>query len=105
VPVGKIQSFQGAEHCGWQDITFVTMGDGEPGHVFLRDTSGELARWSTTTYDGHATLPGDATDTGFERGGRHLWLDRDGSAAYLVSTTDPQDVQRWPGEKVPIGCD
>jgi hypothetical protein len=105
VPVTRIRSDAGPEHCDWQDITFLTLGSGEQERQFLRDTTGELQRSLTTTYDGRAVLPQDATDTGFERNGRHLWLDPDGTAAYLVRTDDPTDVERWPAEKEPIGCD
>ena len=99
VPVTRITSYAGPEHCDWQDITFLTLEDDQQ---FLRDTTGELRRWSATTYDADAVLPRDATDTGFERDGRHLWLATD--AAYLVSTEDPMDVERWPAAKERIGC-
>ena len=105
VPVTRIHSTAGPEHCDWQDIVFLTLGGEQRDQLFLRDTSGKLQQWLTTTYDGEATLPEDATDAGLERDGRHLWLGRDGTAAYLVSTDDPQDVERWPAERTPIGCD
>jgi hypothetical protein len=106
VPVTVIHSSQGPAHCNWQDITFLFMGGGVEGggEEHLRDTRGELGRWLTTTYDGHASLPTDATDTGYHRDGRELWLAADRSAAYLVDESDPNDVERWPGVSKRFGC-
>jgi hypothetical protein len=50
---------------------------------------GQLADSTTTTYDGAAALPEDATSTGFRRDGRELWLGTGPDAAYLVSIDDP----------------
>ena len=98
VPVTTIRSSQGDEHCGWQDITFLDMS--EPPHEtqFLRDPEGELV----TGYDATARVPSGATDTGFSRDGRRLWTTDE--AAYLVSTDDPGDVERWPVATEPGGC-
>lgn len=112
VPVTEIRSFKGAEHCDWQDITFLILGQAEDGRgdpsddadEFLRDTTGELADYLRTSYDATASLPKRAVDTGFSRDGRRLWLDPAGDAAYLVSTGDPDDVERWPASKEPIRC-
>jgi hypothetical protein len=104
VPVTKIQSFQGAQHCDWQDITFLLLGPESNSHQYLRDTSGELARYLRTTYDGHAHLPQAATDTGYHRDGRELWLGPRNDAAYLVSLDDTKVVERWPAAKKSISC-
>jgi hypothetical protein len=104
VPSTEIRSFAGPEHCDWQDITFLTVRRGTDEQQYLRDTDGELGRSLTTTYDDAATVPRGATDTGYERDGRHLWLDHEGTAAYLVSTDDPADVERWPATKERVAC-
>jgi hypothetical protein len=65
VPVTTIQSFQGGEHCGWEDITFIHMGPAENPDQYLRDTTDELAEFLQTTYDSQAVLRADATDSGF----------------------------------------
>jgi hypothetical protein len=112
VPVTEIQSFPGPEHCGWQDITFLILGQAEDpqgdrsdeADEFLRDTTGELADYLRTSYDATASLPKRAVDTGFSRDGRRLWLDPSGDGAYLVSVDDPDDVERWPASKEPIRC-
>lgn len=95
VPTGTIQAYTGAEHCDWQDLTFleaegVTYVDGD-GHGF-----GRMLR---ATYDADAELPDDATDTGYRRDGRELWVTRE--AAYLVSSGG---TERWPAFRDGIGC-
>jgi len=100
VPIGTLSSADGPEHCDWQDIVFLHLRD----DTFLRDTEGELRDFLRTTYSETAALPDNAKDTGFEHGGRRLWLAADGSAAYLVAAEDAGDVERWPAASEPIGC-
>jgi hypothetical protein len=104
VPVSRVSSFQGAEHCDWQDITFLTLDPGGDADQYLRDVNGELAQFLETTYDSAATLPRTATDTGLHRDGRRLWLSASSDAAYLVSGNDRRDVERWPAAKESIAC-
>ncbi len=103
VPVTRIRSFQGAEHCDWQDITFLQLDRGRADE-YVRDRSGELADFLRTPYDGSATLPPGASGTGLRRDGRELWLGASHDAAYLVSLDDSDDVERWPASKEPIRC-
>jgi len=109
VPTPDVVSFRGAEHCDWQDLTWLRLGhstdvDREYDEYLSGDDGGQLADYLTTAPDRSATLPGGATDTGWRRDGRELWLGRDPSAAYLVSIEDPDDVELWPAAKQPIGC-
>ncbi len=98
VPTARVRSFQGAEHCEWQDVTYLVVRVGGRERWFLRDTTGgEFDRLLRTTFDPSASLPADATDTGYRRDGRALWLTDD--AAYLVRLDDPRDVERWPAPK------
>jgi hypothetical protein len=102
LPVERVHSFQGAEHCDWTDITFLMIGpDEKTADWYVRDTSGELAEFLHGELDDDATLPPDATDTGWHRDGRELWLAHDKRAAYLVG---PDDVERWPAAREPIMC-
>jgi hypothetical protein len=98
VPVTRVQSFRGPAHCDWQGITFLLLGE----RTYLRDVHGALADLLRTTYRARATVPPTATDTGFHRDGRELWVDAD--AAYLVSLDDTSDVERWPGARKPVLC-
>lgn len=104
VPVTGVHSFQGAEHCDWTDITFLLLGPEKRADWYVRDTGGDLSNLLQTTFSGEATLPADASDTGLRREGRQLWIAPDKQAAYLPSLDDPQDVERWPAAKQPMGC-
>lgn len=52
-----------------------------------------------STYDEDATLPHEASNTGYRRDGRELWVTRD--AAYLVTGSG---TQRRPAFREGIGC-
>ena len=104
MPVTRIQSFQGAEHCSWEDHTFLLVGPEEKADWYVRDTGGELSELLRTTYDNVEAIPEGATDTGLRRDGRQLWIGPDEEAAYLASFDDAQDVERWPAAKRPIRC-
>jgi hypothetical protein len=105
VPVTRIQSFQGAEHCSWTDITFLLVGREKAADWYVRDSrGGDLSKFLRTTFAHEATLPADATDTGLRRDGRQLWIGPDKEAAYLVSLEDAQDVERWPAATQPLWC-
>jgi hypothetical protein len=104
VPVTRIQSFQGSEHCDWTDITFLLVGREERADWYLRASGGDFSGLLRTTFAKEATLPEGATDTGLRRDGRELWIGPDEEAAYLVSLDDAQDVERWPAARQPIRC-
>jgi hypothetical protein len=105
VPVTRIQSFQGAEHCSWTDITFLLVGREGSADWYVRDTSGgDFSGLLRTSYDNVEAIPEGATDTGLRRDGRQLWIGPDEEAAYLVSLDDARDVERWPAAKQRIGC-
>ena len=104
VPVTRIQSFQGAEHCSWTDITFLLVGREAAADWYVRDAGRDFPALLRTTFDREAALPEGATDTGLRRDGRQLWVGPDEEAAYLVSVNDPEDVERWPAAKQPIRC-
>jgi hypothetical protein len=103
VPVTTISSSQGAAHCGWQGITFLSLGS-PPKATFLRDTRGQLAGHLATTYAEGVALPSDAKDSGYRLAGRELWLDPDGTAAYLVQPGDRADTERWPATTDLVAC-
>ncbi len=109
VPVTKVRSSQGQEHCEWQDITFLTLGGaGTRTQQFLGGSPDAIAELEPdalrTTYEANAELPADATDTGLRHDGRELWLAPSGEAAYLVNQQDAGDVERWPAAEEPFGC-
>jgi hypothetical protein len=104
VPVTRIQSFEGAEHCDWTDITFLLFGPERTADWYVRDTGGEFRSLLRTTYGNVEAIPEGATNTGLSRDGRKLWIGPGEEAAYLVSLDDPHDIERWPAAKQPIRC-
>jgi hypothetical protein len=105
VPVAQIRSFQGPEHCSWQDVTFLELGPEHHADEYVGHPTPDLADWLKTTYTTNPPWPPGVTDTGFRQDGRELWLGPEHDAAYLVSRGDPTNVERWPAAKQPIGCD
>ena len=103
-PVKRIRSFQGPEHCAWTDITFLLIGPHDSADWYVRDTTDEFAGLLHGRFGRFTALPTGATDTGYRRDGRRLWLAHDKLAAYLVSESDPRDIERWPAERAPIRC-
>jgi hypothetical protein len=96
-PTTAIESWTGAEHCDWQSMTFLFLGKAQ----YVRDPHPELDDFFAEEYDAHAALPDDAVDTGYERGGDHLWLSTDKRRAYVGTEAD---VEVWPRTVQPLGC-
>lgn len=103
VPTSTIASFRGHEHCNWQSVTFLHLGERERERQYVRDPQGLLRRDRRLVqpFDGNATLPDDATDTGYRRAGRELWLSADGRIAYVVG---PDGTDAWPSTRELIAC-
>ncbi len=98
VPVRQLHSAPGAEHCGWQEATFLDYG----GERYVRDPEGALEKvWLAVTYDGHADLPEDARDTGFRLGDQQLFEAADGRSVYVRTGTA---VERWPLLATAVHC-
>jgi hypothetical protein len=105
VPIARIQSFQGAEHCSWTEITFLLVGPERRADWYVRDpNSGDFSELLHGTFSAAATVPAGAMDTGLRRDGRQLWIGPGERAAYLVSVDDAEDVERWPAAKQAIRC-
>jgi hypothetical protein len=98
VPTTTIQAWRGPEHCDWESMTFLTLGKA----TYIRDPLPELSDYFAEPYEAHATLPAGAIDTGYHRDGNKLWLSADGQRAYVGT---PDDVEVWPREQQPLGCD
>lgn len=96
----EIESFQGAEHCDWQEATFLVLDEDT---WYVRDPAGipDFARVLATTFKADATLPPHARNTGYrDAEGRTLHTTRD--AAYLVARDG--HTERWPRAAQPILC-
>ena len=111
-----MHSYQGAEHCGWTSATLLSLGwpvgtetaNGDRARQYVRDPQGIFSSSIAGSFDGDATLPDDAADTGYHRGDWQLWVapsDAD-RAVYLVNA-DPAShvVERWARAVDVIACD
>jgi hypothetical protein len=97
VPTSKIQAWRGPEHCDWQSMTFLTLGEA----TYVRNPQSDLAEYFDRPYLAHADLPADAVDTGYRRDGRSLWLSADKQLAYVGTRTD---LEAWPHTTKPLLC-
>jgi hypothetical protein len=101
VPVARVKSFPKEGFCSYAGTKVLQIG--QSGYV--RDPRHELTDYLLVPYDGAAALPEDATDSGWHRDGRELWLSRRGESVYLVALANPSDVERWPAWNRSYGCD
>jgi hypothetical protein len=102
VPTTELSVMSGPEHCGWEDMTFLSLGRTDQEPTFVRDPDPELGDYFAEPYQEHAQLPADAVDTGFRHGDDRLWLAPDRSRAYVGET--PGDVEVWPRMVEQLGC-
>ncbi|WP_419995239.1 hypothetical protein [Streptomyces boninensis] len=97
VPTTKIESNPGPEHCDWQSAHFIAMSNDTH---YARDPKGVLGKDALSSpYDGDATLPPDARNTGYRYKHWKLWLAADKQTAYIRT---PDGVEAWP--KMEGGC-
>jgi hypothetical protein len=106
VPTRRLEVFRGAEHCDWQDMTFLSLGrwdDQAPTFVRDPDPDPDVRDYLAEPYVPHATLPAGAVDTGFRRGEDRLWLAPDRRRAFVGIV--PDDVEMWPRMVKRLGCE
>ncbi|WP_286259387.1 hypothetical protein [Streptomyces graminofaciens] len=105
VPITKVHTSKGPEHCDWQDAHFLSVGsdaDGD-GKLYGRDPDGVLPEGMlTAAYDGDARMPEGARDTGYRHEDRSLWLVEDDPSKAYVRT--PDGVEAWPAVAEGKGC-
>ncbi|HVU90613.1 MAG TPA: hypothetical protein VHC23_00160 [Jatrophihabitans sp.] len=97
VATTTIVSSRGAEHCGWQSMTFLELR----GAVYVRDPLPELREYFAVPYRAHVPVPREAIDTGFRRNGARLWLSADRTVAYVGAVAD---AEAWPRTVKPLAC-
>jgi hypothetical protein len=93
-PTSIISSLRGAEHCGWESVTYLLYQERQ----YISDPDGVMDVEFVVPFDADAELPSDAVDTGFSQEERSLWLSADESVAYLVSEAR---VETWPTPNSP----
>ena len=104
VPATELSLHAGPEHCGWQDAALLggsaLTKPGEGQVAWVRDPDGVLDRPEVQqAFQAKATLPADATFTGYHLFAVELWTapSDDGEFVYLVNGHDRDDVERWVG--------
>lgn len=107
-----LATLAGPPECGWEDTEAILMGEtlgdpwfpDKPSRQYLRDPKGERGDAAVAkAYDASATLPANATDTGFRRGKAQLWVVAgDQSAVWLKIGAK---VEKWPRWNDPKPCD
>ncbi len=102
VPLSEIVAAAGPEHCAWQSATVLTLGwplgtrppTAAGARQYIRDPRHVLAS-RLPALELEATLPADASQTGYAYGPVRLYLassDQD-EAVYLVLG---DSIERWP---------
>jgi hypothetical protein len=105
VPTQRVMSTHGADRCDWQDVTFIVLDrEADKPLQMVSDPSRLLSKQLMSAYDAHTSLPDDAKDTGWRRGGFALWMQPFGDAGYMVNLADTNDVERWPRARAVITC-
>lgn len=97
VPTSRVASSRGPEHCDWQDMTFLSLdeGDLDGDQTYVEHPHPELyPDYFTVPYARKADLPADARDTGYEHDGQHLWLLAPDQSRAFVGM--PDSVAVWP---------
>lgn len=90
----------GPAHCDWQDARFLFITEGAQSRQYIGDPLGVMpAGTLEEPYDGDATLPADATASGYRNGDLELWFVPDGRAVFVVGS---DRVELWPSSDV--GC-
>lgn len=98
VPTTTLTSYSGPEHCDWESVTFLRFEDRE----YISDPRGVLADFGfVVPFNNDVELPADATNTGYHRDGRQLWVSGDRAIAYL---DDGNRVEAWPTPTDLVGC-
>ncbi|MGW0765746.1 hypothetical protein [Streptomyces sp. NPDC002676] len=99
VPVRRLTSSPGAEHCDWQSAHYLSLD----GRTYARDPEGVLRRDGVLTvpYRKDVRMPTAAHDTGFHYRDWRLWLTDDKSTAYVRTS---HGVEAWPRQGSHAGC-
>ncbi|MFG2122897.1 hypothetical protein [Streptomyces sp. NPDC048710] len=99
VPVSRLSSSGGPDHCDWQSAHFLDLD----GRHYARDPEGVLRRDGllTTPYRDRVSMPAGARDTGYHYRSWRLWLTDDKNTAYVRTSGA---VEAWPKTKNGPAC-
>jgi hypothetical protein len=103
VPTTEVSSYTNG-FCDAPDAGLLELHRQQAGRTklqFVRDPSGIFREFLGGRYEASSSLPAEATDTGWHRGGKELWIGPQARAAYLVARGR---VERWPVVTKKFGC-
>lgn len=92
-----VASLAGPSHCDWTTVTFLVFNDRQ----YVRDPAGVFEVQLVIPYDPNADLPADASDTGYRRDDRQLWLSAAQTVAYVVAG---DHIEAWPSTVTETWC-
>lgn len=95
-----VHSKPGPGHCGWESVTFLSVGDA----LFFRDPEGVMADYIDSPFEVGATVPLTSTDTGYRSNGYELWVDPGGDAYLVATQANAMPTERWPRGPEDFGC-
>lgn len=115
VATTDVQMYSGPSHCDWDEIIFLSIGwplgtsidasdSADTIRQFVRDPSGTgaITNVSAGSFEPTATLPADASYSGYHTAEVQLWLTKsDPDSAYV---TDGTTTERWPRATRPVAC-
>ena len=106
VQPSEVSAVAGSARCGWSTAVLLRVSNRHgPPVQYVRDPDGAISRSLSRGWERRAHLPASARPTGYlTRGSIELWLTPEQSAAYLVSSTDHSDAERWPASVPPVSC-
>ncbi|MEV7242543.1 hypothetical protein AB0N92_15035 [Streptomyces sp. NPDC093248] len=99
VPVRRLSSSSGPEHCDWQSARFLALD----GRTYARDPEGVLGRDGLlrAPYRARVRMPATARDTGYHYRGLRLWLTGDRDTVYVRTAAG---TEAWPEVGRGVGC-
>jgi hypothetical protein len=105
-----VSTYPGADHCEWESAVFLHLGwplgtkeKINAGRQYVRDPKGLFPEDVSVPLDLDATLPADASYTGYHRGEAQLWLSAS-EAKEAVFIVQGNNVERWPRTTETIAC-
>lgn len=108
----EVQTIFGADHCGWEDVVFLSVGwplgtspeTSEQSRQYIRDENRDIESAPLlSTFDAEVDLPDDSWSTGYKNQVLELWFgpDNGDEAVYLKME---ERVERWPRAKEHVAC-
>jgi hypothetical protein len=105
-----VMTRRGKDACGGEKVADILMGtplgrphDDSPARIYVKDPTNVFNDHETASaYDPDATLPEDASDSGYRQDGTEMWtVPEDDRFIYLVHE---DNIEQWPLDPSPPGC-